>query len=56
MAIKLEVIDQVESFKSLGNILLDDMRCPKKGKNTIAMAKEAFFRKRRLLYSEMCRS
>lgn len=50
-----EVIEQVSSFKYLGSIITEDMRCHKEVKTRIAIAKEAFNKKRRLLCGSMDR-
>lgn len=51
-----EVIEQVSAFKYLGSIITEDMRCHKEVKTRIAMAKEAFNKKRRLLCGSMDRN
>ena len=49
VSLKGEDIEQVEKFKYLGSWITKDMRCSTEIKTRIAMAKEGFNRKRRLL-------
>lgn len=51
-----EVIEQVSAFKYLGSIITEYMRCHKEVKTCIAIAKEAFNKKRRLLCGSMDRN
>lgn len=51
--IKGHRVEQVESFKYLGCLLTEDMRCTKEIKVRIAMAKEAFSKHRQLLCSKL---
>ena len=49
MRIKDESVEQVDSFKYLGCNISSNMNCCQKVKQRVAMAKEAFNRKRRIL-------
>ena len=46
-------VEQVDNFKYLGSLITDDGRCEKEIKIRIAMAKEAFTRRRELLTKRM---
>lgn len=47
-------VEQVKQFKYLGAIITEDGRCEKEIKSRIAMAKQAFTRKKNILCSSMC--
>jgi hypothetical protein len=51
--IDLKQLENVESFKYLGNILTSDGRCTCEIKSRIAMAKAAFNKKRALFTSTL---
>src|SRR5262245_48563473 len=46
-------VEQVDNFKYLGSLITDDGRCEKEIKIRIAMAKEAFTRRREQLTKRM---
>ncbi|KAJ8882022.1 hypothetical protein PR048_018510 [Dryococelus australis] len=47
------IISQVRAFKYLGSTITEDLKCHQEVKTRIAVAKEAFNRKRRLLYGKL---